>query len=171
MVTMGNPREASRSAGARWLALGLVILGVAGCGNPRDNPAWSLGGEPGLLFAIKQYYELNAVEENGYCPNPLLEGVTHSRVTQAEPGRLQVDLGYYYRDAFRGGDDCSRFRLLRCGIMRECQGFAERHFVVAKAEEHQEQLKDQLKVIEMSGPRRGTATGRPGLPPGRPGRA
>jgi hypothetical protein len=137
-------------------ALGLLVLSLAACGDPRDNPVWTLGGEPGLLHVVKRYYEMNALEENGRCPHPLLDGVTHSRVTQSEPARIEVELGYYYRDAFRGGDDCSRFRLARCGIMRECQGFGERHFVVAKEAQHQELLKDQLKVVEMSGPRRGT---------------
>jgi hypothetical protein len=143
-----------RSAGARAAAarvcsgwVGLLILGLTACGDPRDNPAWSLGGEPGLLFAVKQYYELNAFEEDGYCPNPLLEGVTHSRVTQEDAGPLKVEIGYYYRDAFRNDHDCDR-SFLRCGVMRACQGFAERSFVVAK-------VKDQLKVVEMSGPKRG----------------
>ena len=135
--------------------VGLMILGLAACGDPRDNPVWTLGGEPGLLHVVKRYYELNAFEENGRCPNPLLEGVTRSRVTQAEPDRLEIELGYYYRDAFRAGDDCDRFRALRCGAFGGCRGFGERRFVVAK-DQHQERLYDQLTVVEMSGPRRGT---------------
>lgn len=142
-------REGSVRARRRAAWFGLLCLGLAACGDPRDNPVWTLGGEPGLLFTIKQYYELNAFEENGYCTNPLLEGVTHSQVTEADPGRLEVVISYYYRDAFRNGDDCSRLRPLRCGIMRACRGFALRSFVVAKD-------KDQLKVVEMSGPKRGT---------------
>jgi hypothetical protein len=138
----------SGSKSRRWLRLCLVILGLAAC-DPRDNPAWTLGGEPGLLFTIKQYYELNAFERNTYlCTNPLLEGVTYSRVSQSQPDRFDVDLGYYYRDAFRNGD-CDQNRIGRCGMFRACQGFAERHFVVAKD-------KDQLRVVEMNGPRRGT---------------
>ena len=86
---MAGGREAGGSAATRrrWGWPGLLILGLAACGDPRDNPAWTLGGEPGLLFIVKQYYELNAFEENGYCPNPLLEGVTHSRVTQTTAAR------------------------------------------------------------------------------------
>ncbi len=147
------PAERAAAGRRRWLWPGLLILAAA-CGDPRANPAWTLGGEPGLLFAIKQYYELNALEENGRCTAPLLEGVTYSRITQADAGHLEVELGYYYRDAFRNGDDCSRLRPLRCGIMRACQGFAERRFVVAK-DEDQEQFRDQLKVVEMDGARRG----------------
>ena len=128
------------------LRLALLILGALGLGacDPRDNPAWTLGGEPGLLFVLKQYYERNALEEGGICGSPLLEGVTHSRVAQEDNDRLTIDLGYYYRDMRRDGDDCSRFRLLRCGVMRECRGFASRSFVV-------EREADGFRVIEMGG--------------------
>jgi hypothetical protein len=134
----------------RWRLFGLLILVFAACGDPRDNPAWSLGGEPGLLFTIKQYYELNAFEQdaNYLCANPLLEGVTNSRITETEPGRLEVQIGYYYRDAFRSGNDCSQNNPGNCIGVRACQGFAERSFVVVKE-------KDQLKVVDMSGPKRG----------------
>jgi hypothetical protein len=123
------------------LASSALWLGAC---DPRDNPAWTLGGEPGLLFVLKQYYERNALEEGGTCGSPLLEGVTHSRIAQEDDDRLTVDLGYYYRDVRRDGDDCSRFRLLRCGVMRECQGFAARSFVVEREAEG-------FRVIEMGG--------------------
>jgi len=126
------------------LVLGALWLGAC---DPRDNPAWTLGGEPGLLFVLKQYYELNALEEGGVCSSPLLEGVTRSRVVE-EDGRLSIDLGYYYRDMIRDGDDCGRFRLLRCGVMRECQGFAARSFVV-------EREADGFRVVEMGGEKKG----------------
>jgi hypothetical protein len=155
---------AGDGAGRGWVALGLVILGLAAC-DPRNNPAWTLGGEPGLLFAIKQYYELNALEQDVYiCPNPLLEGVTHSRVTETDPGRLEVEIGYYYRDAHRDDDHCDQSGFGGCGGLRRCQGFAERSFVVVKD-------KDQLRVVEMSGPKRGTVwQPRPpaASPPGKP---
>jgi len=137
---------AERRPGMALLLLAALWLGACS-GDPRDNPAWTLGGEPGLLFVIKQYYERNAMEEGGLCASPLLEGVTRSRVTE-EDDRLTVDLGYYYTDMVRDGDDCDRFRLLRCGVMRECQGFAERTFVVGRQG-------DWLRVQEMSGERKG----------------
>jgi hypothetical protein len=160
----GAKNGTTGAAKRRSLAvLGLLVLGLAGCGDPRDNPAWSLGGEPGLLFTIKQYYELNAVEQNVYvCRNPLLEGVTHSRVTQTDPDRLEVDIGYYYRDAFRN-DRCDNNRAVPCRAFPTCRGFGERQFVVAKN-------RDQLKVIEMSGPRRGTVWQPPQPAPSPPGK-
>jgi hypothetical protein len=125
-------------------ALGLLAL--AAC-DPYKSAAWTLGGEPGLLFVIKQYYELNALEENGYCRRPLLEGVSRSQVVEDPPGRFTVDIAYYYRDRTRDGDDC-HLPNAPCLALRECQGFAERSFVVGKE-------KDRLEVLEMSGPKKG----------------
>ncbi|HSA81252.1 MAG TPA: hypothetical protein VLE23_10540 [Geminicoccaceae bacterium] len=141
-MTRHRPRTASRLA---LLTFGALWLGAC---DPRDNPAWTLGGEPGLLFVLKQYYELNAREEGGTCASPLMEGVTSSRVVEEGEDRLTVELGYYYRDMVRDGDDCGRFRLLRCGVMRECQGFAARSFVV-------ERQADSFRVVEMGGDRKG----------------
>jgi hypothetical protein len=131
---------------ARRLLPALGLLALAAC-DPYKNPAWTLGGEPGLLFAIKQYYELNAVEENGWCKRPLLDGVTRSHVVEDPPGRFAVDLGYYYRDMVRDGDDC-HLPNAPCLALRECEGFAERSFVVGREQE-------RLKVLEMGGPSRG----------------
>jgi len=137
-----------RSRTARALALALLLIGAGAC-DPTKNPAWTLGGEPGLLFTIKQYYELNALEEGGRCKAPLLEGVSRSRVVEDEPGRFEVDLAYYYRDMIRdGGDDCDRLPNAGCRALRECRGFAERSFVVAREA-------DRLEVLEMSGPKKG----------------
>jgi hypothetical protein len=151
-MMIGRAIESSMTgaAGGRRRLLGLLILVIAACGDPRDNPIWSLGGEPGLLFTIKQYYELNAFEQDAsyLCPNPLLEGVTHSRITETEPGRLEVQISYYYRDAFRSDNNSNQNRMGNCIGLRSCQGFAQRSFVVVKD-------KDQLKVVDMSGPKRG----------------
>lgn len=131
----------------RALGLALLLIGAGAC-DPKSNPAWTLGGEPGLLFTIKQYYELNALEEGGRCSAPLLEGVSRSRVVEDEPGRFEIDLAYYYRDMIRDDDDCGRIPNAGCRALRECRGFAERSFLVGREA-------DRLKVLEMSGPKKG----------------
>ena len=133
------------ASGRAALAALLGLLALAAC-DPRKNPAWTLGGEPGLLFTIKQYYELNALEEGGTCSAPLLEGVSRSRVVEDEPDRFTVDLTYYYRDMIR--DDCDALPNAGCRAIRECQGFAARSFLVGRE-------KDRLRVLEMSGPKKG----------------
>jgi hypothetical protein len=143
-VASGSRRR-SRALGLALLATGGLALGAC---DPTKNPAWTLGGQPGMLFTIKQYYELNALEEGGTCSAPLLEGVTRSRVVEDAPGRFEVDLGYYYRDMIRDGGDCDRLPNAGCRALRECQGFAARSFVVGREA-------DRLKVLEMSGPKKG----------------
>lgn len=123
------------------LALG---LGLAGCGDVEDNPAWTLAGRPGLLYDIKLYYERYAWEEGGRCTSPLFEGSTASRVEE-DDGQLQVTLTYAYRDWVDDGDDCDERRPLRCGVMRACRGFATRSFTVKEGA-------DGFEVLSMTGP-------------------
>ena len=125
----------------------MVILPLCGSCDPYKMRAWELAGEPGLLFEIQQYYERNALEEGGRCPAPLLGGVTRTEILEDTPERVVLHLNYAYRDMIRDGDDCSEMRPARCGIMRECRGFAQRTFTVARTE-------DGLEVIDMTGPRR-----------------
>lgn len=140
-----HARRPARAVAALTGVLG-VVLGpaLAACGDPKDNPAWQLAGHPGLLYDIKSYYERHGWEEGGRCTAPILEGATGSRVVE-EDGRLEVTLSYYYRDWVRDGDDCDRLRPLRCGVMRECRGFATRTFTVKPAA-------DRFEVLSMSGP-------------------
>lgn len=145
-------------SGRRALAtgVGLAILALVAC-DPTKNPAWTLGGEPGMLFVVKQYYELNALEEYGRCSSPILEGVSRSRVSENEPGRFDVDLSYYYRDM--GHDRCEdRLPNAGCSMLYDCRGFAERSFVVGKD-------KEGLSVLEMSGPKKGRVRRPPPLRP------
>ena len=125
-------------------------LWLAGCAwwDPAQSPAWELAGQPGLLLEVKHYYQRHATEENGLCTRPLMEGVSRSEVLDEDDEQLRVWLAYYYRDAVRDDDDCSRLRPLRCGVMRACRGFGERTFTIDKGQ-------DGLAVVEMSGPQRG----------------
>jgi hypothetical protein len=154
--TSGSGSRHGRALGLR-LALGLLAL--AAC-DPTKNPAWTLGGEPGMLFTVKQYYELNAMEEGGHCASPLMEGVSRSRVTQNVPDRFDIDLTYYYRDMARDGD-CDRLPNAGCRALRDCQGFAERSFVVDKDA-------NGLRVVEMSGPKKGRVRQPGGTKPAAP---
>jgi len=120
-------------------------LWLAGCAwwDPAQSPAWELAGQPGLLLKVQNYYETHAIEE-GRCTAPLMQGVARSQVLSDDPSQMTIALSYYYRDWVRDGDDCDPLRPLRCGIARECRGFAERIFTIDKGE-------DGLSVAGMTG--------------------
>jgi hypothetical protein len=123
---------------ARGLAVLLGSLWLIGC---------SGDGQPSLMRKVQVYYETHAIEEGGRCRAPIMEGVARSQVLSDDPEQMVLDVSYYYRDWVRDGDDCSPLRPLRCTIMRECQGFAQRTFTIDKGQ-------DGLSVGSMSGPQR-----------------
>lgn len=128
---------------AGWLSAALWL--VACVGDPAQNPAWELAGHPGLLYWIRFYYERNALEEDGRCTAPLLEGVSRSEVLAEDDEQLVIRLTYRYRDAIR---DERRLGLRRGpGLWRECEGFASRTFTIAKTD-------DELVVAGMDGPQK-----------------
>ena len=134
-----------------------TVLWLAACsGDPAQNPAWTLAGHPGLLYWVKFYYERNALEENGRCTAPLLEGVSRAEVLSEDQDQLVVALVYRYRDALR---DEPRAPSGRLPFFRECTGVASRTFTIATGG-------DRPTVIGMNGPR---SVGR--HPPPRRGRA
>ena len=101
-------------------------IGLAACaGDPAQNPAWDLAGHPGLLYWVRFYYERNALEENGRCSSPVLEGVSRTEVLAEDDEQLVIRLTYRYRDFMR---DKPRLP----GFFRECEGFAMRTFTVTK---------------------------------------
>ena len=113
-------------------------------GDPAQNPAWELAGHPGLLYDIKFYYERNAVEENGRCTAPLLEGVSRSEVLAEDGDQLVVGLTYRYRDFIR---DEPRSPSGQLPMFRECVGFASRTFTIDKSG-------GELIVAGMNGPQK-----------------
>lgn len=120
--------------------LGGAALWLAACvSDPAEIPAWELAGHPGLLYHVKLYYERNALEENGRCTFPLLEGVSRSEILSEDDEQLVIGLTYRYRDMVRDER--------RLGLFRECEGYATRTFTVAKAG-------DQLTVTGMGGPQK-----------------
>ena len=127
--------------GLRMTCLASASIALAACaGDPAQNPAWELAGHPGLLYWIRFYYEQNALEENGWCTAPLLEGVSRSEVLAEDDEQLVIRLTYRYRDFMR---DEPRLP----GFFRECQGFATRTFTIAKTG-------DELRVATMDGPQK-----------------
>jgi hypothetical protein len=117
---------------------------TACAGDPAQNPAWDLAGHPGLLYWIRFYYEQNALEENGRCSSPLLEGVSRSEVLAEDDNQLVIRLTYGYRDFRR---DRPRLPSGQFPLFRECQGFAVRTFTMTKAG-------DEWRVAAMDGPQK-----------------
>jgi hypothetical protein len=132
-----------------------IALWLGACvGDPAQNPAWTLAGHPGLLYNVKFYYERNALEENGRCGAPLLEGVSRSEVLEDNQDRLVVRLDYRYRDFIR---DEPRAPSGALPFFRECQGFASRTFTIDKRPEG-------LVVSGMDGPQKGRRAPAPTTP-------
>jgi hypothetical protein len=122
-----------------------TVLWLAAClGPPEQNPAWTLAGHPGLLYWIRFYYERNALEENGRCTAPLLEGVSRAEVLSEDQDQLVIRLDYRYRDFVR---DEPRAPSGALPFFRECVGFASRTFTIAKGPEG-------LRVVGMDGPQK-----------------
>ena len=149
MCGAGRNRPADSATILAWSRVARVVIAVAtlfACaGDPAQNPAWQLAGYPGLLFPIKVYYERNALEENGRCTAPLLEGVSRSEILAEDQDQLVVALTYRYRDAIR---DEPRLPSGNLPFLRECEGFASRTFTIAKSEQG-------LAVAGMDGPQKG----------------
>jgi hypothetical protein len=137
----------------RTLKIGGLVSGpmwLLACAlDPAQSPAWELAGHPGLLYAVKVYYERNALEENGRCTFPLLEGVSRSEVLAEDDEQLVIALDYRYRDSMRDER--------RVGLFRECEGFASRTFTIAKAD-------GELNVAGMDGPQRRRRAPAPAAP-------
>jgi hypothetical protein len=125
-------------------ALGGPIWLVACTTDPAQMPVWELAGHPGLLYDVKLYYQRNALEENGRCTRPLLEGVSRSEILAEDQEQLVIRLTYRYRDSIR---DEPRAPSGALPMFRECTGFASRTFTIAKTQ-------DELTVAGMDGPQK-----------------
>jgi hypothetical protein len=113
-----------------------VALLVAGCAASRI-PETSFADPADIERAIMRYYERHATEENRTCLSPYIDGLTQVEVVEETPERLVVDVRYFYRDRFK--DDGGN------GLGRECTGYAERRFTLAKSD-------SGIEVVEMTGP-------------------
>ena len=134
----------------KLLLMALMAGILAGCQQYwRESGVWDIGEHQGLLLDVSNYYHRHATEEGGRCKSPFIDGVTEAASSDPEDSVFEVHLRYYYRDFLNDGDDdCDpKRRPLRCTIMRECRGFAERDFKVAITE-------TGYDVIDMSRSRR-----------------
>jgi hypothetical protein len=114
---------------------------LAACaGDPAQNPAWDLAGQPGLLYWVRFYYERNALEEDGRCSSPVLEGVSRTEVLAEDDEQLVIRLTYRYRDFSVTSRGC-------WGFLRECEGFSIRTFTVTRTG-------GELRVSAMGGPQK-----------------
>ena len=146
-----RPRPGTKGPDAmiwRTLKIACAISGpiwlLACTTDPAQMPAWELAGHPGLLYQVKLHYQQNALEENGRCTRPLLEGVTRSEVLAEDDDQLVVRLTYRYRDSIR---DEPRSPSGVLPMFRECTGFASRTFTITKADY-------ELIVAGMDGPQK-----------------
>jgi hypothetical protein len=121
----------------RTIGLTSVLLLLAGCAASR-MPATSFAEPQELERTVMRYYERHATEENRTCLSPYIDGFTRVEVVEEQPDRLVVDARYFYRD--RSKDDTGEN-----GFGRECTGYADRRFTLAKSGEG-------VEVVEMTGP-------------------
>ena len=75
-------------------AASLFTLVVAGCA--WEGPA--LEGHAGLQYRVISFYDAHASEREAYCPNPRMQSITSSRVVEDTPGRVVMDIRYYWVD-------------------------------------------------------------------------
>ena len=110
----GRHPHAVEHATARLGALLLACALAACAGGPAQ-----IAGEPGLLAAVKDYYDRHGLEDAGRCLAPEFGRATASQVLERTADRLVVRVGYIYSDGsapFRG----------------DCRGFGSRVFTAAR---------------------------------------
>ena len=117
--------------------------------DPAQSPAWELAGHPGLLYAVKVYYERNALEENGRCTFPLLEGVSRSEVLAEDDEQLVIALDYRYRNYMRDER--------RVGCSGNAKDSQSRTFTIAKAD-------SELNMAQIDGPQKRRRAPAPAAP-------
>ena len=97
-----------------------------------------------LAQDIARYYAQNAVEEDGRCPSPEIASVTKRTVLARSRDATTLRVRYsYFDESAPATTDWAR--VLRAE--RECTGFAERDFTLARGPLG-------YQVVEMSGPAR-----------------
>ena len=124
-----------------WWAVGVMLL-VAGCA--ALEPPVPGGGD--TYTALRRYYQANALERDGRCRRPYLDGILGSEVVEQTPERTVLRVTYAYRDLL--GDETEGRRRFPNGTDR-CRGIEERTFALASGPG------GAPRVVEMSGLERG----------------
>ena len=128
---------------ARCLSLLLASAALAACA-AFEPP---LPGGYTTYAELRHYYRRHAVEWDGRCRAPYLDGVLASEVVEDTPEQMVLRVKYHYRDEVgweNGGSPIHAF-----GGTDRCKGIEERTFTLAKRPD------DQVQVVEMSGLARG----------------
>ncbi|HEX6143926.1 MAG TPA: hypothetical protein VFZ01_14505 [Geminicoccaceae bacterium] len=121
------------------VALGALLAGCA-LYQPPVPGGWATYGE------MSAYYRRHAVEWDGRCRAPYLDGVLESEVVRETPDELALAVSYHWRD--RIGDETGSDEFPTSGTDR-CKGIDERTFTFAKLDD------DRLEVVAMDGLKRG----------------
>lgn len=119
-----------------------VAVALAGCAvwQPPVPGGWDTYAD------MRAYYSRHAVEWDGRCRVPYLDGLLESEVVRDTEDELALLTTYYWRD--RVGDDAGN-HMFPFGGTDRCKGIDERTFVFAKRDD------GALEVVGMSGLTRG----------------
>jgi hypothetical protein len=137
---------------AWWLVTTALALG--GCTELAHGP--SVAGYPGLQYQIESFYSARALEENATCTQPRMT-ISAYKVVEETPERLVLEVRYHYvdegrRDFDRGAIDGAMFGVP--GVGGQCDAFATRTFVIAKAVGGAGSGRPTAMVASMTGPQR-----------------
>jgi len=118
----------------------LLLLSATACTVPPPP------GAPADLWRrawpeIRWTYDRLALERDGLCTQPQLEGITRVEVRERTPERVVLRISYWFRDDASEDDYGWGFT----GVLRRCAGFAERTFVIDP---------QSGRVLAMGGPQR-----------------
>lgn len=121
----------------RRSAAWLLTMALSACG--WQGPA--LEGHAGLQWQVISFYDAHAVEGQWSCPNPAMQSVTSSRVVEDTPGKVVMDIRYYWVDWSQAVD-------VQGGSITTCRDWDERSFTFTKASD------GSLQVQSMTGPQK-----------------
>jgi hypothetical protein len=117
------------------LLLGALLL--SSCGSVRLSE--ELHDEASVLGAIGRHYDGMAIEEQGLCTHPVMDGVRGYDVLEQSADELVMEVRYSYSDP-----TANLRRRRRTTVRKDCTRWATRTFWVVKAA-------DGYQVTRMTG--------------------